>query len=172
MNEAFDQLLLDQPELTRSRSLTADRLRRLFGRQKGQCTWCGGDLKNNRRKWHDACVGQFFERCQVSGSVQRVWKRDNGICQLCGRDVRKCERVWKSFHPRYGDRDEYDLMVLALLGHARSGWAEVDHIVPVCEGGGLCRVENLRLVCGVCHAVETRRLAARRAKPKPLKRVQ
>jgi 5-methylcytosine-specific restriction endonuclease McrA len=39
----------------------------------------------------------------------------------------------------------------------------VDHILPVCEGGGLCGLDNLRLLCGTCHKAECDKLARRRA---------
>jgi len=40
---------------------------------------------------------------------------------------------------------------------------EIDHIVPVCEGGSNMP-ENLRLLCAPCHKSETASLAKRRAK--------
>jgi len=40
---------------------------------------------------------------------------------------------------------------------------QMDHRVPVAEGGGSCGMDNLRTLCTPCHAVETARLAARRA---------
>lgn len=41
------------------------------------------------------------------------------------------------------------------------GW-DIDHIVPVVEGGGQCGLENLRTLCHPCHKQVTRELAARR----------
>ena len=46
------------------------------------------------------------------------------------------------------------------------GYYEIDHIVSVVEGGGCCGPENLRLLCTPCHRIETKELAARRAKKK------
>lgn len=63
----------------------------------------------------------------------------------------------------------------AILGlnqyHTNTLW-EVDHIIPVCEGGGACGLDNLRTLCLWCHRKETAKLAARRAqrrrrKPEP-----
>jgi 5-methylcytosine-specific restriction enzyme A len=45
------------------------------------------------------------------------------------------------------------------------GW-EVDHIQPVCEGGDYFDLQNLRLLCQPCHALETAKLAKRRAAAK------
>jgi 5-methylcytosine-specific restriction enzyme A len=38
---------------------------------------------------------------------------------------------------------------------------EVDHILPVVEGGGGCGLENLRLLCRPCHRQETKALGSR-----------
>jgi len=44
---------------------------------------------------------------------------------------------------------------------------EIDHIIPVCEGGGCCGLDNLRTLCNSCHRKETNKLMARRrSKPK------
>ena len=170
MMDDFDKLLDRMPELRTRRTLTADSLRKMFGRQKGECTWCGESLaKCGGTRWHQACCQQFFARCRVDGAARRVMVRDNGVCQVCGRSVTKCERIWKHYRGRQYGRDQYDTELILLLGYARGHWFEIDHIVPVCEGGGLCKLENLRLVCGVCHRNETSELARRRAdrrKPK------
>ena len=50
----------------------------------------------------------------------------------------------------------------ALCGRERYA-PEVDHIVPIIEGGHPWDHDNLRSICGDCHKFETRMLAARRA---------
>ena len=45
----------------------------------------------------------------------------------------------------------------------RSLW-DADHILPVCEGGGECDLENLRTLCLVCHQDATSALRRRRAR--------
>ncbi len=52
-----------------------------------------------------------------------VRRRDNGICALCGVDCFKAHR----------------------------GRWEMDHIVPVAEGGGLCGLDGYRTLCAPCH---------------------
>lgn len=67
-----------------------------------------------------------------------VWNRDKGICQMC---LRQCE-----------DR-----------GDTVDGW-DLDHIIPVIEGGGALGPENWRTLCRLtCHKRATAELAARRA---------
>lgn len=57
----------------------------------------------------------------------------------------------------------------AIPSHLRTGarrlW-EMDHIVPVVEGGGDCGLDNLRTLCWRCHRSETAALAGRRSKRK------
>jgi len=60
---------------------------------------------------------------------------------------------------------------------AGSFW-QMDHRLPVAEGGGSCGLDNLRTLCTPCHAVETARLAQRLAgarkadKPPPPKKAR
>jgi 5-methylcytosine-specific restriction endonuclease McrA len=71
-----------------------------------------------------------------------VLARDHGICALCGLDTLA----------RAHDR-----------AHAGHTW-EMDHVVPVCEGGGECGLDGLRTLCIACHRRVTAELAARRAR--------
>ncbi len=176
----FEELLQQNPALRRLRSLDADTLRRLFGRMLKECTWCGKVVGKYRSTWcSQDCVDQFSRRCCSVKSASFVYDRDHGICRLCGIDVAKQEQefnaAWRQKEKdleavgiRYGKvwtaardalRSEYCF--------ARGRWYEVDHEIPVSEGGGLCEPEKLRLLCGKCHARETAdlqaRLAARRA---------
>jgi 5-methylcytosine-specific restriction endonuclease McrA len=65
-----------------------------------------------------------------------VKRRDKGICALCGVDTNTREQGWR--------------------------W-EMDHVVPVVEGGGLCGLDGYRTLCVPCHKSETAALAKRRA---------
>lgn len=38
---------------------------------------------------------------------------------------------------------------------------ELDHVIPVAEGGGVCGPDNLRLLCLACHKRESRNLSQR-----------
>lgn len=42
----------------------------------------------------------------------------------------------------------------------KSLW-DADHILPVCEGGGECDLENIRTLCLACHKDVTYRLRHR-----------
>jgi hypothetical protein len=40
----------------------------------------------------------------------------------------------------------------------------MDHVIPVCEGGGLCGLDGYRTLCIPCHRKVTAELRARLAK--------
>jgi len=168
----LDDLLQMLPGLTRQRSLNAAWLRILLDRQRKECTWCGQQVAKGRSTWcSDECVRAFNLRCSTSHQAAFVIKRDKGICQICGRDTVESENqfdeAWKTERKNYGpyfkDYGPAELKLKEQFGYGRGRWSEVDHKKPVCEGGGLCSVENLRLICGACHADETRKLAASRS---------
>jgi hypothetical protein len=48
----------------------------------------------------------------------------------------------------------------------RGHWWEMDHVLPVIEGGGECGMDGLRTCCLPCHKLETAALARRRAAKK------
>lgn len=166
----IDQLLEQKPKLRYLRGISADTLRKRFGREKGTCTWCGDQLPPRRRRWcSQVCVDQFQLRCDPRVYSKKVQERDNGICQLCGLDVissrasfelcwrQRCEETGINWFQSIGIRklQERDEMKIQ-YGFGRGRWMEVDHIVPVSGGGGLCGMENLRLLCGKCHKGITR----------------
>ncbi len=169
---SLDDLLKTIPGLRKARRLSADQIRLLLDRSKGQCTWCGGHVPKGRRTWcSDACVTAFNLRCSPQHQTAFVMKRDGGICRVCGRDTVASEKqyreAWAAVKDQYGYAySQYGKAQLALkakFGFARGGWREVDHEVPVILGGGLCTVDKLRLVCGCCHAELTAGLAKKRA---------
>ena len=160
----LDELMKQQPELQTMRVITADSLRARFERLKKTCTWCGADCRGQRTRWcSQECVRGFESRCHPSAQARLVQLRDHDICQQCGLDTSESAARWREHQgtgrPR---RDQPELAIK--YGWGRGRWAEVDHIIPVVLGGGLCRLSNLRVLCGACHASETAELAARRAR--------
>ena len=132
-------------------------------RDHGVCEMCGRDclaeLKNlmaERRARAAAIV-------RASGHNYECWRTgEYGFCdhEDCAslaiphhsKELRTachpyCESVGLPFHLRDGDRRLW----------------EMDHRVPVVEGGGDCGLENLRTLCCDCHHRVTAELAARRA---------
>ena len=167
----LDDALALLPGLRRLRSLEADMLRILLDRRRGECTWCGDAIPQGRRGWcGEACVTAFQSRCSPNHYRVMIQNRDHGVCQLCGRDTDAAEVSWakqptSAWMRRSNEtRAEQDARGIALavqlraVGYARGRWREVDHIVPVSRRGGLCGLEGLRLLCGVCHDDETTKL--------------
>lgn len=166
---------------TKIRSISAGKLRRVLNRQKRQCTWCGTHVPKNRRLWcSSACVAEYFAR-QPSTCSRVAYIRDRGICQLCGIDANRILSLLMRLHsgpPGVLSGYLHHLQQLGFFSkHPRvacNGFAllqslqlmQADHIIPVCEGGGLCTVDNYRTVCVPCHKRITRELNQKRARQK------
>lgn len=134
---------------------------------RGTCRWCGQAILHGpgpkegrvdrRRRWHPACVDDY-DRSDPREQRRLARKRDRGVCRACGLDTNALRRKIRGrgraarlrelgFHPR------------------RSLW-ELDHIVPLIDGGGH-EPANLQTLCVPCHrrksAEETRDRARARA---------
>lgn len=96
------------------------------------------------------------------------------LCRRCGTECPKarqsfcsplCIHEWKvRSNPGYA-RDcvfKRDLGRCALCPAVGGEW-DMDHVVPVVEGGGECGLDGLRSLCRQCHKAETAKLAARLA---------
>jgi len=115
---------------------------------KACCRYCAQEVSGNRRTFcSDACVSEWKIRTQPGYAKELVKKRDDGICQICRVDCFAGYRETRAHKSRRG-----------LLG-----LFDMDHKVPVVEGGGSCGLENLRTLCRTCHREVTAQLAARLA---------
>jgi hypothetical protein len=95
---------------------------------------CGQEVTMERRT---SLPGHYDKWAKIHHppTVRRlVWERDKGICAGCRKICYNSGRDWQA-----------------------------DHILPVCEGGGECGLENYRTLCTDCHKKETAALARRRA---------
>lgn len=161
------------------RTITAVKLRVGLKRERGHCTWCNAELPSGRSRWcSEECKGEGYIR--FGHWHYSVESRDKGVCVLCGFDSLACQnRVKEIYRKSKG----------GLWDSGKGGWTrshchsfqrirrfssrtgvgptgqpyEVDHIVPVVEGGGCCGLDNLRTLCFVCHRSVTKALAGRRA---------
>jgi 5-methylcytosine-specific restriction endonuclease McrA len=157
------------------------------------CRQCKGSIRTGKRPKQRTfcgpeCVHLWKLRSDPGYQAIHVLERDKGVCALCGLDCLAALAELKALLVReaaaqYG-ADKYvpanyaalrpvsfpefheRCDQLGLSRHernlARRLW-EMDHIVPVIEGGGSCGLENLRTLCVACHRKETAALAARRA---------
>lgn len=150
---------------------------------KGRRTWCGDEcLKEFRLACDPTFVLARIVRWR-NGGRWRVLR-----CEACGLDVlarhnaiewlRRRAAAERELHYGRGSwnrnrvgrrrRRRADLLQRIWLYHrvqvravAHDQW-ELDHAIPVCEGGGCCGPENLRVLCRACHTAATRELARRR----------
>lgn len=127
------------------------------------CRWCGEAIvypdgpkqgqPDRRRRWHPECV-VAYDASDPREARRRVRKRDRGICAACGLDT----RVVKKAH-----RGRGSARALRALGYVprRSLW-ELDHVVPLIDGGGH-ELANLQTLCTPCHKRKTAAEARQRA---------
>lgn len=173
------------------RRATSYEARRELKREKLHCTWCGKRVPKGRQTWcSKGCVNEWWVRCDPTFARAKVDKRDCGVCAACGIDTDRIKRLMKRLdicnrprwewdstpwpgYPRRKERFEMAVALLSvwigrrlLMGHYEPIphlW-EMDHIVPVIEGGGGCGLDGLRTLCIPCHHKQTAQLAARRAR--------
>lgn len=153
------------------------------------CRNCRNEVQARRQTFcSDECVHEWKLRTNPVYQARHVLERDNGVCELCGTDCVILLQELKKL--RQQERQELygancydgpylptDKLVrfkarcdeLELSQHLRALcrrlW-EMDHRIPVVEGGGECGLENLRTLCWRCHRRVTAELRARRAKNK------
>jgi len=126
------------------------------------CCWCGANpLPKGRLKWcSDYCVDQYLGLCPTGpkGYIFKTLLRDQGACQSCGIPGRV--PLWPM------DREtklQYDARSKLYNEQAGIPIHEVDHIIPVIEGGSN-ELSNLRTLCRACHQTQTASLLKRLAK--------
>lgn len=145
-------------------------LRDALKRQKGECTWCGGAVPPRRSSWCGAACVDAFLGLRPGEVTRTLRKRDRGRCALCGCDTERIRRIvnllrsWREFsavkdYIRHLKERGFNTGLFSV----RRLW-QADHIVPVCEGGGLCGAEGYRTLCMPCHKQVTTEQAARRRK--------
>ena len=133
------------------------------------CRWCHAEVAKYRSTFcSDDCADEFNS---IAGTAIRLFicRRDGGRCVLCGNDFRMAFdiRHWAIEHARdlFGVGGEWQAVqaVIKLLESLR--WSEleayeIDHIIPLAEGG-LTHPDNLRTLCVLCHQAETAKLRTR-----------
>lgn len=115
--------------------------------KENQCPWCGGPVRNKRRRYcSDECRKEYeemtvWQRGRDPYSL-RILYRDNFTCQECGE--------FHAFVNEHGMPLPID-----------DGDIEVHHITAVSDGGG-DEASNLRSLCTRCHKKTTAEWRAKR----------
>lgn len=122
------------------------------------CRGCGGIVIKPRRSFcSDACGEAVSIANDPAYARRRVAARDSGICAICKLDCGELDNVF--------DLEKKRERIIALgrvpPKHLRVTLWEMDHVIPVAEGGGACGLDNLRTLCVWCHKDETRALFKR-----------
>lgn len=159
-----------------------------------QCRECGKERPPGVTwiSWcSHTCVETYKIRAWPAHARKAAAKRDNGVCAKCGcNTIHLFNRLNEIPHLRngvkpwvYGRADRFATAsfsrvlgrhrarAFVILGRlwgivlaSRESLYDVDHIVPVAEGGGGCGLDNLRTLCLRCHRIETTALAGRLAR--------
>jgi 5-methylcytosine-specific restriction endonuclease McrA len=129
---------------------------------RGTCRWCGATILyedgpkrgqlDRRRRWHPACVDRYLES-DPREARRRVRRRDRGICAQCRVDTYAIRR-------RFQGRGATKKLRELGFKPRKSLW-ELDHVVPLIEGGGH-ELSNLQTLCTPCHKRKTAQEAAAR----------
>jgi len=130
---------------------------------RGTCRWCGEPILygpgpkegtvDRRRRWHPACVAAY-NASDPREVRRRLRRRDRGRCAACGLDTVALRREL---------RGRGMTRALRKRGFVprRSLW-EVDHVVPLVDGGSH-DLDNLQTLCTPCHRAKTAEEARARA---------
>lgn len=148
---------------------------------KPACRRCAGPLPPGRKTWcGDVCIADALIRCTPSIARQWVHMRDKGVCAQCGLDTEALFKAYKSaqwearssssfLHAESTVQSRRELLSaidsrMTALGFRtdQSAW-EMEHILPVVEGGSHCGLSGLETLCRPCHLESTKALAGRRA---------
>lgn len=145
------------------------------------CRWCRGPVPKGRRSWcgDPRCRWEWERRSRWAATRRAVVLRDGGICRRCGLD---CEALRREFFRVLAEVCGLDLAVGLAEGWTpkvkvpdvivadfarrtgqppcvfRNGgpFIEVDHVIPLTDGGDAFEWTNLQLLCAACHRAKTK----------------
>ena len=124
------------------------------------CRWCSLEVPKGRQTFcSDWCVHEWRLRTDPGYLRDKVFERDHGVCAECAVD---CVAEWNRIRRLPHGRRLVVLKTWGIKQRGRKSLWDADHILPVCEGGGECDLDNLRTLCVRCHLKVTAELRARR----------
>lgn len=142
-------------------------------RPEGICKFCAQPITNRRTAWcsHE-CKKQYFIACNDDKVIpMAIFARDKGICKICKVNVDKFHKLVYSttidnvlnnlekVNYIFGTKLRKDMpvgeLVHSLFHHKDRRVWEIDHIIPVKRGGGICGLDNFQTLCLGCHRRKT-----------------
>lgn len=124
------------------------------------CRWCQLEVPRGRRTFCSSfCVHEWRLRTDPGYLRDQVFARDKGKCALCLIDTVEAQRRLKRAR---GNSRKAMLQYWGLRALTRRSLWDADHVLPVCEGGGECDLDNIRTLCMACHREVTDALMRRR----------
>lgn len=142
-------------------------------RPEGHCKFCTGKIPGRRTTWCDEeCKKQYFIACNDEKVLPvAIFERDRGVCKLCGTNVDKFHKLvytttmdkvmdnLEKINYIFGTKLRKDSpvrdIVHSLFHHKDRRVWEIDHIIPVAKGGGICGLDNFQTLCLGCHRRKT-----------------
>jgi 5-methylcytosine-specific restriction protein A len=113
------------------------------------CRWCSLEVPRGRSTFcSEWCVHEWRLRTDPGYLRQQVFARDQGRCSLCHIDSVEAFRRLKRAR---GASRKTMLHYWGLKSITRKSLWDADHILPVCEGGGECDLENICTLCLASH---------------------
>jgi 5-methylcytosine-specific restriction protein A len=161
-------------EAHKLRTQPAYQARKVLARDHGICASCGRDCVALAEELKTAHIDARLASIKTTWCREADWTLTGGYVTCEHEACRREEARSCGFdNLPIGEPLKSRMLALGLKPNLatlnRRLW-EMDHIVPVVEGGGSCGLENLRTLCWTCHRRETRELAARRAAARKAKR--
>ena len=126
---------------------------------RGLCRWCALEVPRRRYTFCSTyCVHEWRLRSQPGYLREQVFLRNRGICAICSVDTIAAA---KQLRRSRGNRRRLLFEHWGLKNRTRKSLWDADHILPVAEGGGECDLENIRILCLLCHRIATQQLRVR-----------
>ena len=139
------------------------------------CRWCSKETDSSRKNFcGPVCIHEWKLRSNVSYARAQVKLRDKGICAICGVDTYKISKGLRAplkdeTHDEWVKRKAETRAKYGMSGSRLTYW-DLDHKVPVAEGGGEAGLDLLQTLCVPCHKAKTKddmvRIRAKRAQGK------
>lgn len=150
--------------------------------EKKLCAWCGGEFPPASKE--RGVEATYCSRdCADEGRLRRggmgastnlraqIFALENGVCVLCKTDAHAlytriralapAERLNALLNSNYKLPTSSKALDRLLSTPQEGDFWQVDHIIPVSEGGGDSSIDNLRTLCDTCHQKETAKLKSR-----------